>query len=85
MQKFGQCLHMSYFFQQNQCTEGTVTYLGLVVQSRVRFNPGLKFDPLFYSNKIQKNSNSEQHFDCFIESTFRLGCSHHLILMMTTT
>ena len=28
-------------------------------------------------NKIQKNSNSEQHFDCFIESTFRLGCSHH--------
>ena len=29
-----------------------------------------------YFNKIQKNSNSEQHFDCFIESTFRLGCSH---------
>ena len=28
-------------------------------------------------HKIQKNSNSEQHFDCFIESTFRLGCSHH--------
>ena len=31
-----------------------------------------------YFNKIQKNSNSEQHFDCFIESTFRLGCSHHV-------
>ena len=30
-----------------------------------------------YFNEIQKNSNSEQHFDCFIESTFRLGCSHH--------
>ena len=28
-------------------------------------------------DKIQKNSNSGQHFDCFIESTFRLGCSHH--------
>ena len=31
-------------YKQNQCTEGTVTYLGLVVQSRVRFNP------LFYSS-----------------------------------
>ena len=30
-----------------------------------------------YFNKIQKNSNSEQHFKCFNESTFRLGCSHH--------
>ena len=30
-----------------------------------------------YFNKIQKNSNSEQHFDCFIEHTFRLDCSHH--------
>ena len=37
-------------YKQNQCTEGTVTYLGLVVQSRVRFNPGLKFNPLFYSS-----------------------------------
>ena len=27
---------------------------------------------------IQKNSNSEQHFDCFIESTFRLGCSRNV-------
>ena len=30
--------------------EETVTYLGLVVQRRVRFNPGLKFNPLFYSS-----------------------------------
>ena len=27
-------------------------------------------------HEIQKNSNSEQHFDCCIESTFRLNCSH---------
>ena len=39
-------------YKQHQCTEGTVTYLGLVVQSRVRFNPapGLNFNPLFYSS-----------------------------------
>ena len=37
-------------YKQNQCTEGTVTYLGLVVQGRVRFNPGSKFSPLFYSS-----------------------------------
>ena len=26
-----------------------------------------------YFDKMQKNSNSEQHFDCF----FRLNCKHH--------
>ena len=30
-----------------------------------------------YTLIIKKNSNSEQHFDCFNESTFRLNCSHH--------
>ena len=50
MQKFGQFYICPICYKQNQCTEGTVTYLGLVVQSRVRFNPGLKFNPLFYSS-----------------------------------
>ena len=30
-----------------------------------------------YFNKIQKNSNSEQHVDCLNESTFPLNCSRH--------
>ena len=31
-----------------------------------------------YFDKIQKNSNSEQQFDCFNESTFQLNCGRNV-------
>ena len=55
------------------CSSGSGMANGNVIP---KGNKGLVIANL-NTNKIQKNSNSEQHFDCFIESMFRLGCSHH--------
>ena len=45
--------------------------------SKVETNLSVVTGATQYFNKIQKNSSSEQFFESFIESTFRLGCSHH--------
>ena len=57
---------------KNLTTDITVTYKVLIDKLK-RMYCHIITRTTQYFNKIQKNSNSEQHFDCFIESTFRLG------------
>ena len=45
-------------------------------ETRIELHTISKYENML-CNEIQKNGNSEQHFDCFNESTFRLNCRHN--------